>query len=540
MTAWIFTILAWLLVLAGVFIAWRFGWRDPEKGTRRCPRCGYDMTATGGLRCSECGHEARRESRLFGAHRRWRWLAAGCVCAVTSYPVMKWPLYSAFGPIGFAPRVLTLAALPEVLDWYPTLTRSKPTPAYRLLDNLSKVQPFDRVERYAFAHMYRRCLTDPERRKKWLEQFSFLSRYAGDQSGVLADVLVELLDDPKAAVLVMHGAGSMPPFADPRMVPLARKLAEKMRSGKEAGSRLVSLEHLAAWGCPDAELREVAIERVNREGSRSERALEFLWQNKMLRDEDAAMVVSAALAPTWPFASYGTLAALDLPTAKRSLAPFLSKRMLERLDLQCVGDWSMLEAACGPEGEAFLPALDQYAMATSYPTFPACGQIAALSIRGFGPEAYELWKAAMAVSNDKDYETVPLRYHVCLLILGIDIPVQQRAEGIAYWIELATPGITPNSSPGSLLTAIDAAARLGPAASPTLDAIIDTILPTAPGFVVERSLRALENIGSLTTEQGRRLSDNYRAWSSTPSPPRYASPVVEATYRRLSDKFGLR
>lgn len=55
-----------------------------------------------------------------------------------------------------------------------------------------------------------------------------------------------------------------------------------------------------------------------------------------------------------------------------------------------------------------------------------------------------------------------------------------------------------------------------------------------------RALRAIENLGSLTSAQGRRLSDNYRAWNIAAPPPRYASSVVEAMYRRLKGKLGLR
>lgn len=54
-----------------------------------------------------------------------------------------------------------------------------------------------------------------------------------------------------------------------------------------------------------------------------------------------------------------------------------------------------------------------------------------------------------------------------------------------------------------------------------------------------RALRAIEYLGSLTSAQGRRLSDNYRAWNSDAPPPRYTASVVEATHRRLKDKFSL-
>ena len=116
MAVWIFTISGWLLVLAGVFIAWRFGWRDPGKGTRRCPRCWYDMSATAGLKCSECGHEARREAALFRRRRRWRWLVVAALMLLIANPISRWPDMQRDGPIGALPRT-------AVLIWWPTLTR---------------------------------------------------------------------------------------------------------------------------------------------------------------------------------------------------------------------------------------------------------------------------------------------------------------------------------------------------------------------------------------------------------------------------------
>ena len=116
MAAWLFTAAAWVLVLAGVFIAWRFGWRDPGKGTRRCPRCWYDMSATAGMKCSECGHEARREAALFRRRRRWLWLVVAALMLLIANPISRWPDMQRDGPIGALPRTAVL------LCW-PTLTR---------------------------------------------------------------------------------------------------------------------------------------------------------------------------------------------------------------------------------------------------------------------------------------------------------------------------------------------------------------------------------------------------------------------------------
>jgi predicted nucleic acid-binding Zn ribbon protein len=122
MTGWMFTVLAWVLVATGVFIAWRFGWRDPGKGTRRCPKCGYDMTATSGLRCSECGHQALSEKRLRRRRIRRRWIVIGAMVALVSWFPFKWPEYqrltkAASGPLAFVPKSVLVLAWPWVADW---------------------------------------------------------------------------------------------------------------------------------------------------------------------------------------------------------------------------------------------------------------------------------------------------------------------------------------------------------------------------------------------------------------------------------------
>ena len=122
MAAWLFTAAAWMLVLAGVFIAWRFGWRDPGRGTRRCPKCGYDMTATSGLRCSECGHEALSEKRLRRRRMRRRWIVVGAMVALVSWFPFKWPEYQgrngiAAGELVFVPKTILVVAWPWIVDW---------------------------------------------------------------------------------------------------------------------------------------------------------------------------------------------------------------------------------------------------------------------------------------------------------------------------------------------------------------------------------------------------------------------------------------
>ena len=66
------------------------GHRLPQwwRRRRRCPRCRYDMSHSGGLVCSECGFTARRERQLFRARRR-RWLAVPAIVLVAAGHVFR-------------------------------------------------------------------------------------------------------------------------------------------------------------------------------------------------------------------------------------------------------------------------------------------------------------------------------------------------------------------------------------------------------------------------------------------------------------------
>lgn len=63
-------------VVLGLFAAWLFYRamiRDPGRGTRRCPKCWYDMGGIEGRICPECGQQARCERALFRRRRGyWR------------------------------------------------------------------------------------------------------------------------------------------------------------------------------------------------------------------------------------------------------------------------------------------------------------------------------------------------------------------------------------------------------------------------------------------------------------------------------------
>jgi len=59
--------------------------RDPGRGTRRCPKCWYDMGAIEGRACPECGKQAQRERSMHRTRRRWRLLPLVCALALLGW-----------------------------------------------------------------------------------------------------------------------------------------------------------------------------------------------------------------------------------------------------------------------------------------------------------------------------------------------------------------------------------------------------------------------------------------------------------------------
>lgn len=114
-------IVGWGLLVSGGVVAYWWGWRDPFSRIRRCPACRYDMTATSGRKCPECGTEARNERVMHWKRRRYRWVVAGLVLALSSWVVFRWPEYQrtswSTGPLAFVPRTVLVLAWPAIAKW---------------------------------------------------------------------------------------------------------------------------------------------------------------------------------------------------------------------------------------------------------------------------------------------------------------------------------------------------------------------------------------------------------------------------------------
>ncbi|MFI4916620.1 MAG: hypothetical protein ACIAS6_08965 [Phycisphaerales bacterium JB060] len=115
---WIFTILAWsLLVLGLVLLAWAILW-DRSRGRRRCPKCWYGMDGvpqaeSGGWMCPECGRAIARERRLLRTRRRWGFVVFAIVLLAASYASHMGPAVRSRGWWAAAPDLLLIALLPH-------------------------------------------------------------------------------------------------------------------------------------------------------------------------------------------------------------------------------------------------------------------------------------------------------------------------------------------------------------------------------------------------------------------------------------------
>ena len=99
-------------VVGLVAVLWALLW-DQARGRMRCPRCWYDLTATGGERCPECGHEPRRPDRLVRTRRRWRWALVGALGVIVGVGLSETPTVRRHGWIALAPTTVLLMSVPS-------------------------------------------------------------------------------------------------------------------------------------------------------------------------------------------------------------------------------------------------------------------------------------------------------------------------------------------------------------------------------------------------------------------------------------------
>jgi HEAT repeat protein len=87
----LFSSLAAVLLLLGVWLVLRALVLDRSRGRRRCPRCWYELGALQTRKCPECGKEATSERALLRTRRSPRAAAAAVTCIVAGLTALRGP-----------------------------------------------------------------------------------------------------------------------------------------------------------------------------------------------------------------------------------------------------------------------------------------------------------------------------------------------------------------------------------------------------------------------------------------------------------------
>ncbi len=135
---WSIWVVGAAVVLVGLLVGVRALCVDPGRRTRRCPKCWYDMSATGGRRCPECGREYPKERSFYKRRRRWGRAFVGLFAGAAGFLMFLSPVV--FGPgLSVVPTpvlnfVLSFQDEKSLIEHYMSLQRGgAPTEWERLL-----------------------------------------------------------------------------------------------------------------------------------------------------------------------------------------------------------------------------------------------------------------------------------------------------------------------------------------------------------------------------------------------------------------------
>lgn len=528
----LFTIAGWALLIGGVFVAWRFGWRDAEKGTRRCPKCWYDLGATAGLQCPECGNAVAKESKLLRSRRKWRWIATGCVLLLASYPVFKWPLYQAHGAIGFVPRLATLAFLPEVST---VLRRYGPQRARfgdLLARQIAQSEPLNRIERYALARSWRRVLFARSWTVTGIGSPGISVELLGDQAGEIVDPLIELLSDGESRDEAICLASSLPRVRDERfrrLIGPVRALAEDTSIRMTASGCLT--QRVNWWGGSRQDCRIVAagVLRGIKPHEFATADLEFSWRNGSVPAQDLCAIQRHLVSQAPQLSNAGAHCLANLGIAA---APVIDEIIssAQRPPSILVNVFAMPLMAMGKHAQSGLPWLDRLSSHRN-PLIASSATLAALSIRGEADAAYAYWLACIESDTEVDPDAPPHQW-MTPLILYADVPAEWKAEGLVLAIErdrrFAAGRAVGAGVSGGVAIAVDCLGVLGGEAVTAVPTLIGLIEPGTPEFFVERLIDTLTRIRSEAEFDTQPVEAAVGRWSA-------GSPYRDGTQAALSD-----
>lgn len=112
---WIFCSAGGLLLLLAVFLLYWALLHDwiRNRGSRRCPKCWYDMSGMpDSLTCSECGHVAKRSRKLYKVRRAWRSAVLAMLMVALAYVVASQPRIKRSGWLSLIPTTALIVGLP--------------------------------------------------------------------------------------------------------------------------------------------------------------------------------------------------------------------------------------------------------------------------------------------------------------------------------------------------------------------------------------------------------------------------------------------
>jgi len=516
MSETLFIAVGWMLLLGGAAVAYWWGWRDPHKKARHCPNCWYDMGATAGLKCPECGHEAKKESKLFRAHRKWRWMIAGLALVVASYPLFKWPSFQEHGPIAFVPRIAALALLPEIAS---VLRERAPrgTPyGTTLAGRLSQIHPLNKVERFVLARAFRRMLFARSWSTTGMDGF-FGTRLLSDQAGELVDPLVMLLGEGSSAAFAVDFASTLPRIRDARF----RQLIAPIRSFFQTGSLSARVpdrlpERLRWWGASKEDCRLVAasILRTRKPKDSVDSLTAFMWKNDCVSHQDLCLLQTQLVSQNVQASLFAALCLADLgPAAAPVLDEVIATTTKPTSTL--VNAAVMPLMAMGDSARGALPWLDGLSNHRN-PLIASSALLAALSIRGEAEAAYVYWLACIEDDSEVNADAPPHQW-MTPLILYARIPPQWKVEGLIRAIkrDQKLAGRTVGGVSGGIAIATDCLAKLGPAAIGAVPELVQLIQPGMPDFFVERVLDILTEFRGYAEFETATIEDAVSTWSKT-------------------------
>jgi len=518
-----FQIAAGTVLLCGVLVAWRWGWRDAGKGTRRCPRCWYDMRATAGLKCSECGREAQSERKLFRKHRKWRWMFVGFLIVAASYPVFKWPLYLKDGVIGFVPRTLVFALLPEISDQI-RLRAPRGTPrGISLALKLSASHELGPIDRFLLAHSFDRMLRAPE---LTAQNARFIMRSVGllgDCAEIAMPRLAELLAIDSFAFEVWPELRSLPyDEGCHALVPIC------VKGVVETPQRIAfspMLELLPAWGASDEQMRAVLLSAVVTGGtSVGGQAQSYLWSERLAREEDVADLVRRAFSPDYT-SMYATWSLASLPQTDASLA--LAREQLTSATPAGFVNACTVLAAAGSAARDALPALD--AMCTDEnASRRAAAQFTAACVRGestLGTEPIkQLEEGAGKYGSSEGHLMLGLAFYSPL-------SPSEKLAFLDWRLSRDLSKIGKNTAPVTLELSVIMLGHMGKLASDAVPRLLQLCRPGGMHPVKIAAMDAVCRIGISSDAQMTQAKDVLEEWKAQPS----TDPATQLRLRRLGE-----